>query len=107
MEVAPVRDGVHGRLRHRGTLERRGPGQRRSRHTSLNGFCGVLSPMPFAGVWRVTESPLIARYRDSGNERERALGVPESSRCLTPRRTDIGTANEGTTRKHDVALHTQ
>ena len=83
MEVAPVRDGAHGRLRHRGTLERRGPGQRRSRHTSLNGFCGYFHPC-LSPKFEVTESPLIARYRDSGNERERALGVPESSRCLIP-----------------------
>jgi hypothetical protein len=58
----------------------------------------------------------IARYPASGNERKRVLGVPESSRCLTseaglPARgwanTEIGTANEATTRKHDVALLAQ
>ena len=58
----------------------------------------------------------IARYPDSGNERKRVLGVPESNRCLTSRsrvtckrlaNTEIGTANEATTRKHDVALLAQ
>ena len=34
----------------------------------------------FAGLWRVTESPQIARYPCSGKERKRVLGVP---RCRT------------------------
>ena len=29
--------------------------------------------MAFAGLWRVTESPSIARYLDSGKERKRVL----------------------------------
>jgi len=54
----------------------------------------------------------IARYLPSGKERKRVLGVPENSRCLTseaglPARgwanTEVGTGNEATTRKHDVA----
>ena len=38
--------------------------------------------MPFAGLWRVPESPLDRRYPDSGNEPKRVLGV---LRCPTGR----------------------
>ena len=35
--------------------------------------------MAFAGLWRVTESPSIARYLDSGKGRKRVLGVHRRS----------------------------